>query len=127
MRIHTCCEKANTCTRLAYVHAQVHRSNVHHLTGSVACRCPDCPLVLTVGTSNTVSVTIKMDGALIQDDQKSSARRDKDLPTVQEECPSCGNDTAYYRTMQLRSADEGQTIFYTCTNAACGWKWKQDS
>ena len=73
------------------------------------------------------AVKIQLAGAKLGAEKKSSARRDEDLPTVEEECPSCGNSVAYYRTMQLRSADEGQTIFYTCTNPQCGWKWKQDS
>ncbi|KAF8367255.1 rpoa-12 [Pristionchus pacificus] len=31
-------------------------------------------------------------------------------------CPKCNNGKATYSTMQTRSADEGQTVFYTCTN-----------
>ena len=34
--------------------------------------------------------------------------------TVSEECPKCKNPTMQYWTMQLRSADEGQTVFYAC-------------
>lgn len=34
--------------------------------------------------------------------------------TVEEECPKCRNPTMNYWTMQLRSADEGQTVFYEC-------------
>lgn len=34
--------------------------------------------------------------------------------TVAEECPSCKNPTMEFYTMQLRSADEGQTVFYEC-------------
>ena len=57
----------------------------------------------------------------------SSKQTNKNGSQIDEECPNeeCGNDMAYYRTMQLRSADEGQTIFYTCTK--CRHKWKQDS
>ncbi|PAV90855.1 hypothetical protein WR25_04864 [Diploscapter pachys] len=29
-------------------------------------------------------------------------------------CPKCGHNKATYATMQTRSADEGQTVFYTC-------------
>uniref|UniRef100_A0A914EPR8 DNA-directed RNA polymerase subunit n=1 Tax=Acrobeloides nanus TaxID=290746 RepID=A0A914EPR8_9BILA len=30
-------------------------------------------------------------------------------------CPKCGHGKATYSTQQTRSADEGQTVFYTCT------------
>lgn len=41
--------------------------------------------------------------------------------TVSEECPKCKADTMEYYTMQLRSADEGQTVFFECR--ACGHKF----
>ncbi|GLD92578.1 hypothetical protein PINS_up001137 [Pythium insidiosum] len=41
--------------------------------------------------------------------------------TVEETCPKCGNPEMDYYTMQLRSADEGQTVFYECKK--CGHKF----
>ncbi|KAH9386268.1 DNA-directed RNA polymerase I subunit RPA12 [Nematocida major] len=40
---------------------------------------------------------------------------------IKEECPECKSESLYYYTMQLRSADEGQTVFYECD---CGYKVK---
>ncbi|KAK0042187.1 DNA-directed RNA polymerase I subunit RPA12 [Biomphalaria pfeifferi] len=37
-------------------------------------------------------------------------------PTVERICPKCNHDTMIYTTRQTRSADEGQTVFYTCVN-----------
>eukprot|EP00477_Mikrocytos_mackini_P001049 GAHX01001126.1.p1 GENE.GAHX01001126.1~~GAHX01001126.1.p1 ORF type:complete len:122 (-),score=27.42 GAHX01001126.1:29-394(-) len=37
-------------------------------------------------------------------------------------CSKCKNDKATYTTFQTRGADEGQTVFYTCTK--CGYKTK---
>ncbi|GBB95073.1 hypothetical protein RclHR1_02470017 [Rhizophagus clarus] len=44
---------------------------------------------------------------------------------IKEKCPKCGNDEMSYHTMQLRSADEGQTVFYHCPN--CGYKFSINS
>lgn len=38
---------------------------------------------------------------------------------IQKTCPRCGRTEMRYYTMQLRSADEGTTVFYSCE---CGWK-----
>lgn len=37
-----------------------------------------------------------------------------DGPVVERVCPKCGCDKMSYATLQLRSADEGQTVFFTC-------------
>ena len=34
--------------------------------------------------------------------------------TIKERCPKCAHPEMTFHTMQLRSADEGQTVFYTC-------------
>jgi DNA-directed RNA polymerase I subunit RPA12 len=36
--------------------------------------------------------------------------------TVNKECEKCKNPELQYYTKQLRSADEGQTVFYKCAN-----------
>lgn len=46
-------------------------------------------------------------------------------PTTDKECPVCGNRTAYYVAQQMRSADEGQTLFYECQS--CGHKYKENT
>lgn len=54
--------------------------------------------------------------------RKATAPKEEDTdegPIVERICPKCGNDKMSYATLQLRSADEGQTVFYTCTN--CKW------
>ena len=47
-------------------------------------------------------------------------------PTVKEgaiQCHRCGTKKCFYYQMQTRSADEGMTTFYTCTE--CGNRWKR--
>lgn len=41
--------------------------------------------------------------------------------TVEEACPKCNHPQMEFYTMQLRSADEGQTVFYECRK--CGHKY----
>lgn len=43
---------------------------------------------------------------------------DKTQVYVDEECEKCGYEKLAVKTMQLRSADEGATTFYTCEK--CG-------
>ncbi len=40
---------------------------------------------------------------------------------VEEPCPRCSAPRMEFYTMQMRSADEGQTVFYECK--ACGHKF----
>lgn len=44
---------------------------------------------------------------------------------IERRCPQCGNEKMSYATLQLRSADEGQTVFYTCTK--CNFKESENS
>jgi DNA-directed RNA polymerase subunit M len=45
-------------------------------------------------------------------------------PTTNARCPECGNDRAFWEMKQIRSADESETRFFTCTE--CGHKWRED-
>ena len=38
--------------------------------------------------------------------------------TIEHDCEKCDNNLMYFESRQLRSVDEGQTVFYTCTK--CG-------
>ncbi|CAH0392689.1 unnamed protein product [Bemisia tabaci] len=57
--------------------------------------------------------------------KKKQKNSEPDGPLVERKCPKCDNDKMSYATLQLRSADEGQTVFYTCTR--CKFKETENS
>ncbi|CAO3626655.1 unnamed protein product [Mucor hiemalis] len=52
---------------------------------------------------------------------RSSEQNKQARAIIKEKCPNCGHHEMEYHTMQLRSADEGQTVFYNCKK--CGYKY----
>ena len=45
-------------------------------------------------------------------------------PTTNADCPKCDNGRAFWDMKQIRSADESETRFFTCTE--CGYRWRED-
>ncbi len=43
-------------------------------------------------------------------------------PKVKAECKECGNNEAFTWTLQTRSADEAETIFFKCTKCSHTWR-----
>ncbi len=77
-------------------------------------------------TSKTITTTTKPSSFPSVLRQKRSAiqtveRSDmKNEAVIQVTCPECGRKEVRYSAVQLRSADEGSTIFYSCD---CGHKY----
>ena len=44
------------------------------------------------------------------------------MPVTKATCPKCGNNDAYYWTVQTRRGDEGATEFYRCTKCKHTWR-----
>ncbi|KAF2164826.1 hypothetical protein M409DRAFT_24731 [Zasmidium cellare ATCC 36951] len=45
--------------------------------------------------------------------------------TIKQSCEKCGNEEVRFYTQQLRSADEGSTVFFTCPK--CNHKWNTNN
>ena len=76
----------------------------------------ECPYEqLGVGVVVTMSAPVPrpnwLDKNIGDDGMKSTKDRNA---LIEEICPKCGNPEMYFYTMQLRSADEGSTVFYEC-------------
>lgn len=52
-----------------------------------------------------------MDNVIKTEKNKNDA---DDGPIAERRCSACGYNLMSYAAVQLRSADEGQTVFYTC-------------
>ncbi|XP_062551545.1 DNA-directed RNA polymerase I subunit RPA12 [Armigeres subalbatus] len=100
------------------------------MTGNV--RCYNCLKIYDEAFFGTMEIrtTIHFNSYKSRKDQqldsrKAAADEEAEGPIVARKCPKCGNDKMSYATLQLRSADEGQTVFFTCTK--CKFKESENS
>jgi len=72
--------------------------------------------IVTRSNPNAFPSILRQKRTLVQ--QKASANgRGNDpsaAPLMNESCPKCNHPQMKYHTLQLRSADEGTTVFYEC-------------
>ncbi|KAM3137192.1 hypothetical protein pb186bvf_010738 [Paramecium bursaria] len=45
--------------------------------------------------------------------------------TIESQCTKCGHNLAYFWTVQIRSVDEGSTVFYECVS--CGDRYQKNN
>jgi len=57
--------------------------------------------------------------------RKAGEEDEVDGPVVERKCIKCGHERMSYAALQLRSADEGQTVFFTCLR--CKFKESENS
>lgn len=77
--------------------------------------------VVTQSASDAFPSTLRSKRSAVKTDMKDHEVEEGAI--IEEECPECGNQEMTFYTLQLRSADEGATVFYTCTR--CGYKFRQ--
>ena len=88
--------------------------------------CPKCGSLLIQKTKNSgcSRCNYSMKGKLkIKTSEEVNERKDvavvssntkHSLPIVNEKCPKCGYEKAYFWTVQTRASDEAETKFFKC-------------
>jgi len=94
--------------------------------GDVICMC--CKFVVSskLFDEKIIQYTVKFNSQENTAVKKNSSKNDQaDGPVIERKCPKCGHDQMSYAAIQLRSADEGQTVFFTCLK--CKYKESENS
>ncbi|GAB7343276.1 hypothetical protein MBLNU457_1332t1 [Dothideomycetes sp. NU457] len=86
------------------------------------CKDTSSKVIVTHSKPDAFPSSLRAKRSEIQSIAEDEERKDA---TIQETCPKCNAPEVRYYTVQLRSADEGSTVFYTCPN--CGHKWNENN
>jgi len=89
--------------------------------GETEFRCRSCERSYEQQDGEMMQITERKD-----DEDRSmimEGDEDESLPTIEEECGECGNDTAHWWMEQTRAADEPKTRFFRCSE--CGHTWRE--
>ncbi len=81
-------------------------------------QCPRCNYLTNSKVKITSSEKMgeKKEVAVIKKETQTS-------PIITEKCKECGNEKAYFWTVQTRSGDEAETKFFKCTK--CEFTWRE--
>eukprot|EP01035_Chromulina_nebulosa_P017275 gene17275-22809_t len=79
-------------------------------------KCSQCPFSCAFSALNVPIIVTSSQPSKRPawiDPEKLEERVEKNA-SIEEPCPKCNNSFMYFYTMQLRSVDEGSTVFYEC-------------
>ncbi|EEB08934.1 DNA-directed RNA polymerase complex I subunit Rpa12 [Schizosaccharomyces japonicus yFS275] len=71
--------------------------------------------------ANAFPSALRLKHSIVQ----TEGKKPEEAAVIQEKCPKCGNDEMTFHTLQLRSADEGSTVFYECPR--CAYKFSTNN
>ncbi|CAJ1950312.1 unnamed protein product [Cylindrotheca closterium] len=104
-----------------------HSTLIVDSTGAIMCNVCPYRSNLSEMTSIPSSTTYSADRPVplwAKSDEEQAALKTSSEPvraTIEEPCPRCSCPEVGYYTVQLRSVDEGQTVFYECPT--CKYTW----
>ena len=97
--------------------------------------CPKCGAILVTKVKNSVcprcgytkkgQVDLTVKEKINEKNEIPVLKKDvgSTNPIVEEKCPECGHNKAYFWTMQTRGSDESETKFFKCVK--CGHTWRE--
>ncbi|XP_022599842.1 DNA-directed RNA polymerase I subunit RPA12 isoform X2 [Seriola dumerili] len=71
--------------------------------------------------STVIFNPVEQSSVVLEDEEDSELKG----PVIDRRCSRCNKEGMVYHTRQMRSADEGQTVFFTCIH--CRYQEKEDS
>ncbi|XP_057981503.1 uncharacterized protein LOC131166896 [Malania oleifera] len=100
------------------------RYELPHLGRPARFYCSTCPYVCYIENK----VKIKRKQRLVKKEIEPIFSSDdmENGPVTEATCPQCDHGKAAYQQMQIRSADEPMTTFYSCLNKNCRHVWRED-
>jgi DNA-directed RNA polymerase I subunit RPA12 len=99
-------------------------------SGSITCNiCPYSSTLDVLSDAGALPTTVTYSAERptplwAKTDEEQEALRQSSEPTratIEEPCIKCGHAEVGYYTVQLRSVDEGQTVFYECPSCKHTW------
>ncbi|XP_026203269.1 DNA-directed RNA polymerase I subunit RPA12 isoform X1 [Anabas testudineus] len=91
-------------------------------------RCPRCSFSIPVAEfagqeiqSTVIFNPVEQSSVVLEDEEDTELKG----PVIDRRCSRCNKEGMVYHTRQMRSADEGQTVFFTCIH--CRHQEKEDS
>ncbi|KAJ1992622.1 DNA-directed RNA polymerase III subunit RPC10 [Dimargaris cristalligena] len=85
--------------------------------------CRSCPYQFPITRKLSARTVLKQKEV---DDVMGGAKAWENVDKTEIRCPKCEHDMAYFRQIQIRSADEPTTQFYRCCNDDCRYEWRLD-
>lgn len=80
--------------------------------------CPRCSYSAKGRVKIKTSEKLKEKKEIVVVSEKDSETN----PVVTETCKECGNEKAYFWTVQTRSSDEAETKFFKCIKCSHTWR-----
>ena len=85
--------------------------------------CKDCNLNFVIPKELRVMKTVyEYNNHMDENKKDNNDVGGSNMAEIEFDCIKCDSNKAFYRAVQTRSADEGQTVFYECVK--CGEKTK---